>query len=146
MKSILFVILTMILSAIGCGGRNNNNECLCRTDIACTMEYRTISINVTDTLGNPYSLDVYRTKRLNTGAVYDLQTLSDSWSDSLRRAQGSYPVLDDSYTNSTHVCGESFEFLGYRDSLLVVSQILEIKNNCCHIELISGNTNVTVTQ
>lgn len=149
MKSImpyLLVVAFVFNSAFLCQKERRPSSCHeCPTDIMCTMEYRTIGVTVKDTLGNPYALDAYRTKQLSTGAIYDLQISSSAWEDSVRKAQGHYPVLTDSYTHINR-CGEDFEFLGYKNSALVVSQILNIKSDCCHINLVSGNTEVTVNQ
>lgn len=143
--SYIFLVVFLLGSGFICHKERPASPCeKCPINIPCTMEWRTIGINVTDTAGAPYALDQYRTKQLRTGVIFDLQIAEDAWSDSLHKAQGNYPVLTDSYIQTTSICGEEFEFLGYKNSELVVSEILNIRSNCCHIELVSGRTSVVL--
>lgn len=102
----------------------------CKKDIACTEEYRYITITVQ---GEP--LDAF-------------YTIRDCNADTIRYAYDSlmghqtYVVLADNYQPEIRNKTEHFSFKGFINNSLVVDEPFVIKANDCHIEYVSGNTTV----
>lgn len=101
------------------------------------MEYRMVTVSVRDSLNAPYLLDSTFTVKASTG-------------EEVRPEQGpfepgQYTVLTDSEMDMTTRQGESFSFKGYLEGQLKVSEAYLIHHDCCHINLVAGNTDVTVT-
>lgn len=136
----LSVILVLFLS--GCTGFFTG-PCECRKG-PCTMEFRTIMMTLQDKNEQPYLLDDYQTRRLSTGAIVSTRAQYDTWSDSMFRAEGRYPVLDDGFTNRLDRCGEEFEFTGYKNSTVVFSRKFKIRSDCCHVDVMAGILTATI--
>lgn len=142
----LGVLLLIVCMSMSCNkdsdrGRHAGD---CPPDLMCTMEFRYIQITVTDSAGKPVSLDTYRTIRLADGHAFDLQHSADEWEDSTRRATGIYPLLTDSEQKQVSTRGENFEFRGEKDGVMIVQEQYQVRDDCCHIDLISGNTIITI--
>jgi len=138
----LYLLLPLICLILSCAKKDDRGKGDCPTDLMCTMEYRTITISVTDTNGAPVALDEYRTVRLSDNREFDLRHDAGNWEDSGRRATGIYPVLTDSQQKEASTAGELFEFRGEKDNKVLVREQFRIRDNCCHVELLSGNTTV----
>lgn len=130
MRLPILIALTAVLA--GCEPKGE-----CDSQRACTMEYRFITIEVRDSLLNPYTLDSTVTFIAKTGEVLSME--EQSWQD------GVYTAFTDSQMDYTNTVGESFTFRGYRNGEQKVSEALLIRHDCCHIELVAGNTFVIVT-
>ena len=130
MRLPILIALTTVLA--GC---ESNDECDAQR--ACTMEYRFITIEVRYSLLNPYVLDSTVTFIAKTGEVLPIE--EQSWQD------GVYTAFTDSHMEYTNTVGESFTFRGYKGGEQKVSEALLIRHDCCHIELVAGNTFVMVT-
>lgn len=57
---------------------------------------------------------------------------------------GAYLVYSDAYRDETSVCGEDFVFKGYLDNQAVANGVFKIAHDCCHINLISGDTKIVI--
>ena len=54
MKTIIYLMLFLFL--LGCNNSDDNNNPECN-NIACTLEFRTITVHIIDDLANPVALD-----------------------------------------------------------------------------------------
>ncbi len=136
------VLLAAILALSSCKKCiDQEEEQPCPTDIICTMDFRSIMITVKEN-GNPIALDDYKTVRLSDNHVYNLKPTAGSWEDSSRKASGVYTVLTDGQMKQASRNGTMFEFRGYKNGQEVVRERFNINHNCCHINLLSGNTQV----
>lgn len=132
MRIFLFMMLTALLAISGCKPKGD-----CDPNLACTMEFRYITIYVHDTLGAPYPLDsVFTVKFGSEENIYPME----QWFE-----DGYYTVLSDNEMELVSYQGDSFTFKGYREGVLKVSEPFLIRNDCCHINLVEGNTAVMVT-
>jgi hypothetical protein len=126
-------LIALIAVLAGC---ESNSEC--DPQRACTMEYRTIAIEVRDSANAPYPLDSTFTLKTSTGEQIRPEDISiDS---------AFHVVLSDSQRDLTTQLGESFTFNGYRNGVLKVSEPFLIRHDCCHIELVAGNSSVIVNE
>tara|TARA_B110000037_G_C17122622_1_gene506527 strand:+ start:4307 stop:4699 length:393 start_codon:yes stop_codon:yes gene_type:complete len=103
---------------------------------ACTEEFISISITITNQENEAYVLDSFRTIVKRTQETF---TNEDSLSD-----DGTYSILNDSQKDKTSFEGEIFIFKGMKNGEIVVSEEFVIKKDCCHISYVSGNQNFTI--
>ncbi|MEQ9403534.1 MAG: hypothetical protein RIM99_08115 [Cyclobacteriaceae bacterium] len=101
--------------------------------VLCTMEFRSIGLNVTN------------------GTLTDYFTVRKLTSDTIRietEVQGSfpsiYPVLTDSYQKLIENTQETFFFVGLIEDIKVINETFEIAADECHISLISGKTEISL--
>jgi hypothetical protein len=104
--------------------------------MACTEEFRTVTITIVDQSNQTDVLDSFKTIVKKTEVSF---TNEDSFSgDSV------YRILDDSQKYYTSFEGENFLFEGMKDGQIVVSAAFVIKKDCCHINYVSSNNQVTI--
>ena len=127
MRSLLLFFI--FFSLISC----EKNTC---DQAICTEEFRTVTIQIIDSLGNDVLLDSSVVIRqadqqlIQTNAQYALE--------------GYYDVLTDNQKDKTTDNGETFIFKGFLDNVVVVNEPFVINKYCCHINYISGKTIVTL--
>lgn len=144
---LLSIPLLVVFMSMSCNkhkDRGNRQNGDCPPDLMCTMEFRSIHVSVTDGEGRPVALDKFRTIRLADGHEFDLQAGASHWEDSIRKATGSYPLLTDAQQKQISTKGETVEFHGEKNGVLVVQETYKVRDDCCHIDLVSGNRDVTV--
>lgn len=131
MKNLL-VILSIIL-ATACTTPKDTDHC---GNMACTEEFRTVTITINNELGEAFELDSFKTIVKRSQEEF---TNDDSFSD-----DGVYSILNDSQKDYTSFDGETFVFEGMKNGLIVVSEEFVINKDCCHISYVSGNTNIII--
>lgn len=100
--------------------------------LICTEEYRTIGIEVTGgTLEDHYTVRVSNGDTIRFASEF----VFDNW----------YPVLADDYQEKLEGRTETFRFEGWIAEQIVVQEDFRIRADQCHIELVSGNTEVTIS-
>lgn len=108
------------------------SSCKNTQEIACTEEYRFVTITVNGAL-----LDNFYTIRISNG-------------DTIRHDQemgldnNVYVVLTDSYQKNIQNSVENFVFHGLIGDSLVVNEPFVIKADMCHIDYVSGKTEVNL--
>ncbi|MDP2189719.1 MAG: hypothetical protein Q8J69_13660 [Sphingobacteriaceae bacterium] len=106
----------------------------CKEDpVACTMEFRTVTVTVTGP-----ALTSYYTLRTATGDTIRISQ------ENVGGMAGVYPILDDSFQSVIEGRTENFVFKGFINDSLVVNQSYGIAADKCHINYVSGNLNVTL--
>ena len=120
MKNKMLVIASIFLLFLASSCRDNNEN------IACTMEFRIVTITVN---GNP--LDEYFTVRESTNDTIRIDRSNVT-------GNNVYPVLDDSYQNIIEGRTENFFFYGKVNGVVTVREPFVIKADKCHIEYVSG--------
>ena len=101
--------------------------------IVCTEEFRTIGVNITGV-----DLTAFYTVRTSTEDTIRLQKFgTDLLSDF-------YPILDDSYLPKLENDQDTFVFYGFESGAITpkVEEQYVIKADQCHIELVSGKTEI----
>ncbi len=144
---LLSIPLLVVFMSMACNkhkDRGNRQNGDCPPDLMCTMDFRYIHITISDSDGKPVALDKFRTIRIADGHEFDLQSDANNWEDSTWKATGSYPLLTDGQQKQISTKGETVEFHGEKNGVLIVKEPYEVRDDCCHIDLVSGNRNVTV--
>lgn len=129
--NLLFVVFLIIYSA--CSNSNNNEVKPC--NVACTMLFAMVTVDVIDVNGNNIVLDSVYTTRLTTGEVIHLQQ---------PMINRTYVVLDDSYMDRLKQSRDSFIFYGFKNGNKVVKQTFVISADCCHVQRQSGNSEIVI--
>ncbi len=125
-------ICLALAASVGC---NKSTE-ECPQDQMCTEEFRFITLEAKDTAQAPYLLDSVHTVVVESGAVvHPMDQMMDP---------GIYIVLSDNEKNLTSLAGDTFLFNGFKGGVLKVNEQFVIRHDCCHINLVSGNTSVTI--
>jgi len=94
----------------------------------CSDEFKMVTLEIFDINDEPVILDRFETISLASGKVYDISEYYSSYPSS-----GIYPVLTDSQKQDVQKNGTKFQFLGYFDDQLVVSEKFLIMRGRCHI-------------
>ena len=124
--------LLVLAAVIGC---NKSTE-ECPQDQMCTEEFRFITLEARDTAQAPSLLDSVHTVVSATGAVvHPMEQMMDP---------GIYIVLSDNEKNLSSLDGDTFLFHGFKGGELKVTEQFVIRHDCCHINLVSGSTSVTI--
>jgi len=104
----------------------------CKEEIACTEEFRTVSIKVTgDTLTDFYTIRISNSDTIRIPA--------DGYPDAY-----TYPVLNDNYQSVIANSQESFTFIGKINDTVVVNEAFVISADNCHIDKVSGKNGVNI--
>ncbi len=108
-------------------------SCKEKEDVPCTMEFRTIGITVTgDSLTDYYTIRLFSADTLRF--IYGNPFIGNHW----------YPVLDDNYQSKIANTQENFRFIGKIKDSVVVNEPFIIKADACHIDKVSGKTEVVL--
>lgn len=104
----------------------------CKEETACTEEFRTIGITITgDSLTDFYTIRISNsdTIRISLDGYPNNQT---------------YPILNDSYQSVIANSQESFNFIGEFNDTFVVNEVFVISADNCHIDKVSGKSEVSL--
>lgn len=139
MKSIAYILLVFI-AALSCDKTESKKDC---GPVACTEVFMSVGAKVTDTEGNPVALDSIEVTRLPGKEDFTREYDDETWS--IFTQQGSYPIADDSDGNRLPRHTDiGLKFRGYIGSREVVNADYVVTFDCCHISLVSGNTELVV--
>lgn len=95
--------------------------------VFCTEEFRTISVFVKDNSGNPYALDSITT------TWNDEVLIAEKVSNEYRVSEGVYFVIDDSLQKLFENKTDSVLFKGFKEQKEVVSGMVKVGADRCHV-------------
>ena len=127
---LLFLCLTFGLMAC----EEDKTEC---ENVGCTEEFRTITLELTDQNGEAVLLDDYHTYL----DQYNLFTIDKAVNSGFPQF---YPVFSDAQMDLLDFEGKVFIFVGFIDGEVVIEQAFEVAKDCCHIQLIRGETKAQI--
>ncbi|GAB2794303.1 hypothetical protein GCM10027275_44240 [Rhabdobacter roseus] len=132
MRQLLFLLIILLVSCqkdqLGCA------------DVNCTEEYRVITVTLVQPDGSPVRLDSMAVVERGSGANL-LPNLS-AWEEI--RAQGTYPIFEDSFVQEYRNREVELEFRGYLAGQEVVSAVYVVGADCCHVRLVRGDSRIEV--
>ncbi|MFS4492623.1 hypothetical protein [Maribacter sp. 2308TA10-17] len=111
-------------------------------EIACTEIYVTLLVYLKDASGLAISLDRFEVIDKDSSKNITIP-LSDS---GFQHAQqfGYYPLYDDSFLTKNVNTKRSLVFKGFINDEKVVEAEYVIANDCCHVRMVSGDTDITI--
>lgn len=124
---------------VGCTNDDDNIDC---SDVACTEEFRSYNITLTDTNKNPVALDKFTVTDITNNK--DLTTELSPSQLQLARQTGMYPLYGDKFARIHQNKVIDIVFSGVYDSNEVVNALFTAGADCCHTEIISGNLEIIV--
>lgn len=145
LKNLPSVILTvLVLTLFSCKNKKADPADICE-NILCPAVFKFATIKAKDKNSQPYELDNFYTIELSTGK--EIRFLGkDILIDSIRRANGVYPVLSDAQMDLTTIEGVDFQFHGFKDGKEVITETYKINHNCCNIKILSGPLEITIPE
>lgn len=146
MKRIFLFYLFLIAFTISCSkkesGAENKQDC---GKVACNEMLQSIDVSIVDQNDEPVALD-----RLKVTRIMDRKDITREYNDhewNIFRQLGRYPLVgdnDEKYIPAFK--NTSLRFQGYIGDHQVVLANYIVTFGCCHIELVSGKLNLTVTR
>lgn len=136
--------ITIIFSAVLLGLLTQSMSCEtdrtppteCGGDIACTMMFAMVNVEVKDQGGNKVILDEHYTLREKDGQKLNVQAIGiDS---------NVHTVLDDNFITTLKNKTELFRFIGKKNGVEIVNEQYEISGDCCHINKVTGKETIIV--
>jgi hypothetical protein len=128
----------MAIIQISCNSDDDNNsDC---ENVACTYQFVTIVVSLKDQNENPVALDSFEV--INVENENDI-TISLSSSDfELAQQLGQYPLVNDVSININQE--RQIQFKGFINDQEVISSSYTVGKDCCHIDVVSGNLQLTL--
>lgn len=127
----LIPVFIILISPLSC---SDKNEC----SGVCTAQFVTIAVNIHDENGDHVVLDSFTVTLTDTNKdiTEDLH-FNPAHSDS-------YPIINDNFKAEAQSDNLKIQFIGIISDVIVVQENYVIGANCCHIELVSGETEITI--
>lgn len=146
----LSIISTLFISLIILACNKNSRvsddcESKCKPNRVCTEEFRSLMVQVINPSHAGVELDSFKVVRLKDKKVI-LDNLKWQQHPGVSYKPGVYLIFSDGYMNETSVCGEDFKFEGYLKDKVVGEGLFKITHDCCHINLVSGNTKIVIRE
>ncbi len=136
----LFILFCFISMAATCQDNKSKtqdkDENPCAPDIMCTMEFKIIDLEIKNSAGEAIVLDKFDTEI--DGEEIEIPT------DVYELSNGSYPVITDSQMKDLDFEGKKVVFFGLINGKIEVEHQMIIGKDCCHIQLVKGETNITI--
>lgn len=136
-KILKLAFALLALSLFSCENESLDSDD-CDFDTAlCTLEFRTISLEIFTTEGNPVTLDYFYT-------FYDSRKKFEYTLDDPQVGTGIYPVITDAEIDEIEKDGATLIFVGEKDGVNVVEHQMVIGHDCCHVFLIQGEDKIVI--
>ncbi len=138
-KKLILVFMTVFM--VGCTNDDGPKPIDCSA-VFCTEEFVTLVVSVTDASGVAIPLDSFEVIDLDTGENLTLESNAQEFET--YREQGTYPIFSDTYRIQYQNTKTTISFNGYIASNEVVNESFVVGADCCHVQLISGNTHIII--
>lgn len=137
MYKLVFYTSLFFLSVVGCTNDNDVSEC---SGVACTLDFRSFSVTLTDANNNPVALDQFTVTDITNNEDLTTELSTAQFQDA--RQSGVYPLYGDQFTQAHQNRAIQIVFKGFVDGNEVVSTQFTAGADCCHAEIISGNLEI----
>ncbi|MDO6471738.1 hypothetical protein [Maribacter sp. 1_MG-2023] len=135
------IVAFLSIFLVACNDKDNADQQDC-SETACTLNFVTITVSVKDASGEAIALDSYEVIDTETGKNIAEEFKGEEYK--YLKEQGFYPILSDAnrvqYQNST----ATLTFKGVIDNEEVINETYEVGADCCHVSLITGNTEIVL--
>ena len=131
------VILSIFL--VACNDKDELTQIDCSLTI-CTEVFVTITVSVKNASGEAIRFDSYEVIDVDSG-----KNLTDNFNEEENqylKEQGLYPILSDTYRVKYQNSTATVTFKGYNSNEEVINEEFVVSADCCHVSLISGNTEI----
>jgi hypothetical protein len=141
----MFRVLTIVYLAFFIAACSNHNEISiedCDENTFCTENYVTIGITIKDNSGVKIVLDSYKVIDMATKEDLTLPYSNEEFEN--YRNTGYYPIFSDAYRVQYQNSKATISFIGYISENEVITDEFIVGADCCHVSLISGNTEIVL--
>lgn len=138
-NNIVLAAAIFLLTSFSCKKTDDNNNSTDCSTVICTLELRSITLQVTDAVNNPVILDEYYTVRLSNNDTINMGSGASNMVDT-----GYYVIVDDGFQMQLQNKTDNFKFYGFQNNNLVVEEAFIISADCCHVNKESGKSKVTL--
>ncbi len=137
MKNYFLLLFSLILFT-SCNNDDNEDSKTECSDVFCTLEFRSILINIKDSDGNIVKLDKsevidLKSKKIIIDEIYNGQTSTES-----------YLLYNDQFQNEITNKERELIFKGYINDNEVINSNYVVASDCCHVFLVSGNLDLII--
>ncbi|MBJ6369683.1 hypothetical protein [Snuella sedimenti] len=136
------LLLILVLIYVGSACNNNDETDPNCANIACTEEFRTLTLTIKDSNDMPVALDSFKVVAVISGD--DLTRETNSSELALMQQNGTYPLFGDEHANTYQNKELEVQFRGFKDDQQIVSENYVVAADCCHVFLVSGTTEVVL--
>lgn len=138
MKKLLksFALLIILFTTLIYNSCNSNDDC---EKTACTEEFRTILVSIKDQNQNPIALDSFEVINLQNGNKMTVSLSASGFE--MAQQSGQYPLVNDLSLKTNQE--RQVQFKGFIDNQEVINSTYKVSTDCCHINLVSGNLNLS---
>jgi hypothetical protein len=133
MRSLLLLIAAIICMSSSCEKKDDKGKC---DEVPCTQIFMMTMVDVKDNSGAKVVLDDHYTLRVSNGEKIRATDQGNP--------DGGYVVLDDNYQSKLANKKEEFRFIGIKNGVEVVNEVYVFSADCCHIEKVSGKTEIVI--
>jgi hypothetical protein len=105
--------------------------------VACTMEFREITVTIQTFSQQPVVLDQFYTTDV-AGNRLSEQLCSAS------AVPGTYVIINDAWVNNHRNSLKTLKFVGYRQGQKIVDEVFTIATDCCHVSKAAGLSVITL--
>jgi hypothetical protein len=137
-KLVLYVSL-FFLSVAGCTNDVNDIDC---SDVACTLDFRSFDVTLTDVDNNPVALDQFTVTDITNNEDLTNELNDDQFQEA--RQMGIYPLYGDRFTQLHQNKVKEIVFKGLVNGNEVVSAQFTVGADCCHTKIISGDLEIMI--
>jgi len=137
MYKLVFYVSLFFLSVTGCTNDVNDFDC---SDVACTLDFRSFDVTLTDVDNNPVALDKFTVTDITNNEDLTNELNDDQFQEA--RQMGIYPLYGDRFTQLHQNKVIEIVFKGFNNGNEVVSAQFTVGADCCHTEIISGNLEI----
>lgn len=130
-----FFTFSFLLLILGC--TSDKSDC---ADAFCTENFLTITVSIIDTNANPISLDSYEVIIIESGV--DITRIVNEFEFEIMKQNGTYPLFGDEYQQRYANAEVQINFKGFINNQVIANEDFTVGADCCHVNLISGNTNI----
>ncbi|RYD57149.1 MAG: hypothetical protein EOP56_10130 [Sphingobacteriales bacterium] len=135
MRACLLFIAAIICMSASCGKKEPVTDPKNCDGVMCTQMFKMITLRITDASGNAVKLDDYYTLHVASGEKAKVTGGMNG---------GYYTVVDDSRRKDLQDRKVELKFVGMKDGKEVVNETYMVTADCCHIEKISGKTEIVL--
>ncbi len=141
-RNVLFLLLVSFLFAFSCDDdKKQENEKDC-SNVPCTKELRTITVNLKDASENPIALDSIKVVREEDGKDITIKSNDFEWG--LQQKAGSYPLVSDSMQEELKHKKVEVRFKGFLAGKTVADAKFVVGADCCHVWLLEGDNTLII--
>lgn len=138
-RTTFFIILTSLL-LVFCEKKSQN---LCKSNQACTEEFKTITVKVEYTDKTPVELDSFKVIDTWSGNDITSPLAQEDW---VTFEPGEYILFDDTHLSKFRTLEIIVTFKGYKEGILVAEKMFDVGADCCHVYALSEDLSITIAK